>query len=121
MRDTLPNGVAAPADSRTQRHHRGMYIIDTSEMSRRRTNLINFGADVKYNNSPVGVCVPGKTSQAIKNVFSVIMYCAREKKREREIEREREVKKRFAAIVERNNNGYNRNLRPTAIIINRLT
>lgn len=87
-------------------------------MSRRRANLINFGADVKYNNSPVGVCVPGKTSQAIKNVFSVIMYCARERKRASERER---GKKRFAAIVERNNNGYNHNLRPTAIIINRLT
>lgn len=59
-----------------------------SEMSRRRANLINFSADVKYNNSPVGVCAPGKTSQAIKNVFSVIMYCAREKNSERERERE---------------------------------
>lgn len=60
-------------------------------MSRRRVNLINFGADVKYNNSRVGVCVPGKTSQAIKNVFSVIMYCARGKKSERV--RESEEKK----------------------------
>lgn len=67
-------------------------------MSRKRTNLINFSADVKYNNNSFGecmcVCVSSKTSQAIKNVFSVIMYCAREKD-----------KKRFAAIVERNNNG----------------
>lgn len=87
----------------------GMNAIDVTY---RRANLINFSAaDVKYNNSPFG-CVPGKTSQAIKNVFSVITYC---------VSREKE-KKNVLQLLLRGTTMDNRNLRLTVIIIiNRLT
>lgn len=54
---------------------------DTGRVHKRRVtygrkNLINFGADVKYNNNPHGR-VPGEISQPIKNIFSVITYCVR--------------------------------------------